>query len=110
MRCSCLFRRFTGILSWYGHCDCIVVVDGIVGPSALALWLLYIYIGLAVPADIYTRHGMIARRRAGEAGGGGGCLEQELKTSGRLIDKGLYCVWITGRYSQPYVYIEQPQC
>ena len=30
---------------------CIVVVDGIVGPSALALWLLYIYIGLAVPAN-----------------------------------------------------------
>ena len=31
---------------WYGHCDCIVVVDGIVGPSALALWLLYIYLPL----------------------------------------------------------------
>ena len=36
---------------WYGYCDCTVVVNGIVGPSALALWLLYIYIGLAVPAN-----------------------------------------------------------
>ena len=39
------------MMLWYGHCDCIVDVDEIVRPSALALWLLYIYIGLAVPAN-----------------------------------------------------------
>ena len=46
---------------WYGHCDCIVDVDGIVGPSALALWLLYIYIGLAVPANNLHVHCLPSR-------------------------------------------------
>ena len=42
---SCWIQEKIVKLSRYGHCACIIVVNRMDGPSALALWLLDIYIG-----------------------------------------------------------------